>query len=291
LPGLRGGPQASMSDLNMTVEQLKSQGPDLLDHHRHANAIVHDDTAHKERLYIQAQKNLYETVKNDLIGSVGGNRGFTILGNDTTRVQHYQVTEVGNDRSVAVGGDQTHFVKGNILQQGQKDSVTITPLGGQSYGAKTSIVLFAEDKKIELQVGQESTILMHPDVIAIQSKEVYINPGKTFMAALANGASVKDAKDAQDKRDADAAARIAANNKKLDSLKQDLSTAQIHLMNQQRLAGQAQSAAQMYPNDQDAQDNAKYWQGRADQTQGQINNINQQTNALNAENASLKEGS
>src|SRR5262249_23670893 len=77
LPGLRGAPQASLDELNMTVEQLKSQGPDLMDHHRSANGVMHDDTANNERMYIQAQKNLYETVKANLVGSVGQNRGFT----------------------------------------------------------------------------------------------------------------------------------------------------------------------------------------------------------------------
>jgi hypothetical protein len=224
LPGLRGGPQASMGALNMTVEQLKSQGPDLMDHHRHTNAVVHDDTANNERMYIQAQKNLYETVKNDLIGSVGGNRGFTILGNDTTQVQHYQVTEVGNDRSVAVGGDQAHFVKGEMTVQCQKNILTVTPEGGQYASAKTDIELYGKqaivessDLKIQLAVGP-STILMTPDGIVINGPDVYINPGADFMKALAQGKSLDDAKKAQLAQQQAVAQKIAANEKQISDL-------------------------------------------------------------------------
>jgi type VI secretion system secreted protein VgrG len=187
MPGLRGGPQASIDDLNKNVEQLKSQGPDLMDHHRSANAVMHDDTANSEKMYIQAQKNLYETVKNDLIGSVGGNRGFTILGNDTTGVQHFQVTEVGDDRSIAVGKNQLHMIYGDT-------AIVATPNGSQAFIAA---------KVLAIQVGGDegSSIIMTPTAIVIDAKKTYINPGPEVMADIHKGKSVEAAVAAAERRD------------------------------------------------------------------------------------------
>ncbi len=186
-PGLRGGPQASIEDLNKTVEQLKSQGPDLMDHHRNANAVMHDDTANNEKMYIQAQKNLYETVKGDLIGSVGGNRGFTVLGNDTTCVQHYQLTEVGDDRSIAVGKNQLHMVHGDTC-------IVSTPNGSQAFLAA---------KLLAIQVGGNagSSLIITPTAIVIDAKKTYINPGPEVMADINSGKSVEAAVAAAERRD------------------------------------------------------------------------------------------
>ncbi len=187
MPGLRGAPQGSIDDLNKSVEQLKSQGPDLMDHHRSANGVVQDDTANKETLYIQAQKNLYETVKADLVGSVGGNRGFTILGNDTTAVQHYQVNEVGDDRTVAVGHNQLHMVMGD-------SAIVATPNGSQAFVAA---------KLVAIQVGGNtgSSIIMTPTAIVIDAKKTYINPGPEVMADINSGKSVEAAVAAAEKRE------------------------------------------------------------------------------------------
>jgi hypothetical protein len=268
MPGPLGSPQASLQDLAMSVEQLKSQGPDLMDHYRSANALVADDSAGGQKLYLQAQKELYETIKGNLVGSVGQNRAWTILGNDTTKVQHYQATEVGDDRSVSVGGKQSHFVKGEMTVQCQSNITTITPKGGMYSIAKTDIDFAAEreikgmsDNKIELKVGA-STILMKPDGIAIDAQDVYINPGKTFMEEVAKGSKMKDAQKKQQEHEEAINKQIKANNDKIAELQDHVDTLKMSLDNvppQYRTGG---------------------IQGEIDRTQTQIDGLNQQNAAL-----------
>ncbi len=106
-PGPRGGAQGSLKELDAAVKANNSAGPDQMDHTRSANALVHDDTAGKETMYLQAQKNFYETVKADMVGSVGGNRVYTVIKNDTNLIGAFETTEVGKDRKVAVGASRT----------------------------------------------------------------------------------------------------------------------------------------------------------------------------------------
>jgi Bacteriophage T4 gp5 C-terminal trimerisation domain len=178
MPGVNGGPPAPFHELNAAVEHIGSKGPDLMDHHRSANAIVVDDTHHGEQMYLQAQKDFHETVKENLFGSVGRNRAFTILGNDTTLVQLFQTTEVGVDRRVEVGGKQTHFVQGNISVVTQANLGTEAKLA-QAYTAGTLFVL-----RVGQGDGPGATILMTPTAIAIDAPKTYLNPGATFMNVL-----------------------------------------------------------------------------------------------------------
>jgi hypothetical protein len=194
-PGPRGGPQSPHSELNEAIARYNSAGPDLMDQNRSANALVHDDTAGAERMYLQAQMNFYETVKADMVGSVGGNRVFTVLHNDTTLVGGFEVTEVGRDRTVAVGGKQAHVVTGDINVQGMANMVTVTPRGAQVHLAQDGLVLRAGGD------GGSASILIFPDAIIIDAPKTYINPGPAMMASIYAGRSVEQAARDQESED------------------------------------------------------------------------------------------
>jgi len=157
------------------------------DHTLSANGVTHDDTGGSEKLALQAQKDLVINVKNNMIASVGANRSFTVNGNDTENISHYQTTTVGQDRWVEVVGYQTHRVGKDIVVMGRQNHNVLTKQDYVSDAEGQHI--FRSDKKTLLTVGA-STIQMLPDAIIIDSPTVFINPGPTFMAALAAGASV-----------------------------------------------------------------------------------------------------
>ena len=211
MPGLRGVQQAPPPALNFTVDAMISKGSDQLDHLRDGNALMFDDTRGFEKLYLQANKDFNQTIKNDHIASIGGNRGATVCGNCTTTIVNYETLHVGQDRTITVDQNQGHLVYGDVSMVCMGASMfTVTPKGEQSHVAA---------KQIKLQVGP-STIYVKPDCIAINAPKVYINPGDTFMAALAAGASGQDAEKAEADRNRAAEEQIAENDKKIDALMQ-----------------------------------------------------------------------
>ena len=192
-PGIFGGPQARPAALDDAVNSMKSKGPDGQDHKRHANALTFDDTKGKEVTYLQAQKDLRLTAKNDILGSAGGNRAFMVLGNDYEEMPNgYQVTKVAKDRSVEVTGMQQHTVKGDVVLQTESNQVnkikqnlyTETTEGGQVFQSKAGFLLRVADK---------AAIVMTPSAIVIDAQKVFINPGPDVMKAIYAGASPEQA--------------------------------------------------------------------------------------------------
>jgi type VI secretion system secreted protein VgrG len=221
LPGPLAGVQASQLDLSQTVSAFNSAGPDTMDHHRSANGLVHNDTAGKETVYLQAQKDLYETVKANMVATVGQNRVTNIMANDTKRVQFFESTEVGKDRTLSVGGMQVHAITGDIIVMGSQSHYEVFTEnfgstcvnGGHSFSAKKGILLRVDDGK--------STILMTPTAIVIDAPKVYINPGETFMKVVTDTHGNTDAAEAAAvAAAADRAAQIKALDAKIAQLQQ-----------------------------------------------------------------------
>jgi hypothetical protein len=142
------------------------------------------------------------------MATVGGNQGATVMGNDSTTVNGYQTLDVAKDRKVHVVGAQGHQIDGTMAVQCEKDIVTMTPNGAQSFSAH---------KSLTISVGQ-STIIVQPEAIVINSKDVYINPGDDFVAQVAAGKPAKQVAEEQDKQEKAqaAAAADAKANAKLD---------------------------------------------------------------------------
>lgn len=191
MPGMFGAPQASQELLDQAIQQVSGGGPDGVDGTRSANAVTTDDTAGKEILYLQGQKDIRLVAKNNFSGAIGGNRVFTVLGNDSENITHYQSTTVGKDRSVKVTGMQTHEITGDIHCDGKSNHTVTTKMdylsqtteGGHTFVAKTKIVLTCG----------ASTIWMMPDGIVINAELVFINPGDFMMSMLGNGRTVSEA--------------------------------------------------------------------------------------------------
>jgi type VI secretion system VgrG family protein len=192
LPGAHGAPPASLTELREAITRMKAPGPDGEDAGRCANGLMTDDSRDCEQLYLQAQKDMQIAVKDNLVGSVGANRAFEVLGNDYERVVGFQATGVEQDRVVEVTGLQRHTVQGNryldvlsnqlITTKGHIVSTTVE--GGQVHDAKTNMIL---------RVDNKSKIFMLPDGIVIDAPVVFINPGPVMVAALDAGMSVTDA--------------------------------------------------------------------------------------------------
>lgn len=209
MPGPFGGPEMSdMSQLVSSVTGNKALGPDEQDVSRNTNAIVSNDTAGAEQLYLQGQYDLHLVSKHDMTGSVGANRVFTVHANDTEKVLGYQDIGVELNRTVDVKGEQKHTVTKDILIYGQmnhtlraKNSIaSIAEEGGNMMSAKLANVF---------TVGEQSTIIQLPNAIVIEAPKVFINPGKEFTQTLVQGGSLDDANAAQKAADDQRAAEAA----------------------------------------------------------------------------------
>jgi len=186
MPGLFGADQAGQGELQDAVDKMRAPGPDGQDAGRSSNDLITDDSSGTEQLYLQGQHDLRIVVKNNLVGGVGGNRAFTVLGNDYEGIVGYQATKVGRDREIEVGGIEMHTVQGEVLDQGQANRMHVTK---QSY---TSITVegshgFNSKTYHRLAVGESTAIHMSADSIAIDSTKVYINPGRELVDAAMNG--------------------------------------------------------------------------------------------------------
>jgi type VI secretion system VgrG family protein len=208
-PGVFGAMAAPLEETVGEVTGMRAQGPDGQDTRRSANGLTFEDQAGSERAYLQAQKDLGISVRNNMTGVVGANRGFAVLGNDFERIKGFQTTEVGRDRNVEVVGHQTHIVHKDIVRisrQSQRifsknDFTSVTETGSHAFLSKKSEVHAVDGK---------SFIMMFPDAIVIEAPTVYINPGPVFIQAIQEGKSAAEAKaesDAKAKADADAKQR------------------------------------------------------------------------------------
>lgn len=192
LPGPHGAAPPGLDLIDQAVGLMQAQGPDGMDTKRAANGLVTDDSFGAEKLYLQSQKDMCISVKNNLVGGVGANRAFNVLGNDSEIIEGFQSTAVGKDRTVTVTGVQSHTVGQDIYVQGganhivqtQSDYISQTVGGAHIFDSKTAMVM---------KVGTASTIFMLPDGIVIDAPLVFINPGPDMMNALNNGKSVAEA--------------------------------------------------------------------------------------------------
>jgi hypothetical protein len=212
-----GSPQATGTQFGQMVQGNSCQSCDSGDHMRSANGLMHNDTAGSETLYLQAQRDCSKAIKNNHVTNVGANQICHVSGNNTLVVGGFDATYVVHDRELDIGGDQSHYVGGNVLVQGQKDLTHATPKGQQAYVAKSAITLKATDKEIKLVMGTTSVILLRPDGILISAPDVFINPGDKFMAVVNSNGSFADASKVQALHDA-APAMIAANNEQINAL-------------------------------------------------------------------------
>jgi len=78
------------------------------------NELSFEDKAGEEEVFLQAQKNLRETVKNDHGKSVGNDHDVSVGNDQTLTVSNNRTTEVGNDKAETVKNNKTTNVASNF---------------------------------------------------------------------------------------------------------------------------------------------------------------------------------
>lgn len=78
-----------------------------------ANALRFEDKAGQEQVFIQAERNMDTTVKNDESHSVGSNRTKSVSGNETTTVGQDRTETVSGNETISVAGNRTESVAGD----------------------------------------------------------------------------------------------------------------------------------------------------------------------------------
>jgi len=184
-PLLGGEP---MSPQEVAEEVLKSRNfravsPDATAHGWAGNELTFDDSAGQEKVYLQAYKDLNALVNNAWTTLIGHFRSTKVGSDDILTVRNKQQTVVGSDRSVSVGGDQRHSVTGDAFQFVEKNQIFKSELNTTVLAKETRV----NSQDITVLTCGSSTIVMHPDYIVIQGKDVFINPGEAETAAAANG--------------------------------------------------------------------------------------------------------
>ncbi|AKT38538.1 type VI secretion system Vgr family protein [Chondromyces crocatus] len=131
------------------------------------NELMFEDSAGKELVRVQAERDMNTLVKNDATTTIRHDRKTFVLNDDLEVVTGFQTQVVGKDRLVAVLENQTHSITKNVIQQAVE---------GFAYHKSKDVTFIESDARIILKVGDRSTIDIGPDGIIIQSPRVDINP-------------------------------------------------------------------------------------------------------------------
>ncbi|WP_245677854.1 type VI secretion system Vgr family protein [Chondromyces crocatus] len=134
--------------------------------------LMFEDSAGKELVRFQAQKDFSGLVKNDFALNIGHDRQHHVNNDDRESVTRDQYIQVGEDRLVSVGRDQIHSVKEHIIQHAQEKSLML-------YAYENVLVQSVGAKEIRLKCGK-SVIIMSDEHIIIQGDMVHINPSLCF---------------------------------------------------------------------------------------------------------------
>ena len=182
---LLGGPGEpfDMSKLTETLQHpfFDASAPDDQTVGWDGNEMSFYDQPGQQQLYMQAQKDLRQVVKDSMTSLVGNSRSAMIGTDDITWVGNRQqtvvgdnqATHVGQHRTVTVGATQSHTVTGDISLDGKANqSYTIT----EKWDSKAKIQDHTGEEMLVLTVGT-SQIVMRPSFIIIQGDDVFINPG------------------------------------------------------------------------------------------------------------------
>ena len=122
------------------------------------NELRFEDKKGQEQVFLQAEKDLQFTIKNDRSGSVGHNESLTVGGNRTASVAGNETVSVGGDRTASVGGNETTQIGGNeALSVGSNSTEQVGALKLIDAGAA---VLIKAGTSITLQCGA-STLHMN----------------------------------------------------------------------------------------------------------------------------------
>ena len=163
------------------------------------NELSMDDTPGKEQIRIHGQYNMNTTVEHDQTTDVLNNRTDHIFGNDTETVDKNQVLTVNKDRTTHILGndketvdkDQTLAVSGNRTESVDKDE-TISIAGKETIDVGKTFSLTAADS-ITFTTGDASITMKKDGTIKIEGKNITVNGtasvkiGGTKIDSIASG--------------------------------------------------------------------------------------------------------
>ena len=150
------------------------------------NEMMFEDKAGSELINVRGEKDMKTRINHDQTLSVGRNRQDTIEANDTEQVQGDQRHTVFQNVMSQIGQNSISSVLGNLLNSTGKERILQT-IGNFLSDALTHTITSKESTTIS--VGQ-STIIINPDSIIIQTPKLYLNPGTSAAQTIQMGGSM-----------------------------------------------------------------------------------------------------
>ena len=177
------------------------------------NEIMFEDLAHKELVYIQAQKNLRKLVKNDETITVGNDRQKYVMhdetettghdrtevtGNDRTEItDHDRTTVIGHDRSKLIHGNETERTNGNLTLYVGKDQDVVIVQNKRERIEQDSHLL-VEGKRNQringtqsLTVGEDQQEQVAQNHALNVGKEIHLKAGTQLVIEAAQDLTIK----------------------------------------------------------------------------------------------------
>jgi type VI secretion system secreted protein VgrG len=137
------------------------------------NELRFEDATGREEVYLQAQKDLNELVKNNHSTTVGANQKNTVGANQTESIGANQTVSVGANQSLSVGANQSISVKGNrSITVSGKETTSIT-------GTRTNTV--TGDVTNTFQSNQKTDITGNDTLTVTGNQSVTVNGGQASL--------------------------------------------------------------------------------------------------------------
>ncbi|WP_380180339.1 type VI secretion system Vgr family protein [Kalamiella sp. sgz302252] len=129
-----------------------------------ANMLRFEDKAGSEQVFIQAERNMDTSVKNEESHTVGSNRTKSVKGNETTTVEKNRTETVNGDEAIAIAGSRTESVGGSetVTVSGERlktveQNETVTVGGERKITVTGSEKLTVQNNKSKTVKGMETS--------------------------------------------------------------------------------------------------------------------------------------
>lgn len=165
------------------------------------NELTFEDKAGEEEVFLQAQKNLRELVKNDHSTEIGNDQTLDVGNDQSTTVGNDQTLDVGNDQSNTIGNNQSTSVgKDQSLDVGENQSSSV---GGDKSASVSGNFDESVDKdhsqsvggSTNEDVGKDRSLSVGENWSSEAGKDVTIKSGKNTSIDVGEAMNVKVGKD------------------------------------------------------------------------------------------------
>ena len=165
------------------------------------NELSFEDKAGEEEVFLQAQKNLRELVKNDHSTEVGNDQTLEVKHDQSTTIGNDQTLDVGNDQSNTIGNNQTTSVgKDQSLDVGENQT---TSVGGDKSASVSGNFDESVDKdhsqsvsgSTTEDVGKDRSLSVGDNWTSEAGKDISMSSGKNTAIDVGEAMNVKVGKD------------------------------------------------------------------------------------------------